>query len=250
MSRTLLDLPAEIQSAIVSWVLRPKDIARLCLVSKQLYDVSIPGLYHSMDFDVDRWKKERLERFLCRGHRGHQHIRILDIDSDELESEPDARKLAKDLLEVLPRNCLTSFRCPLETGIDNDLMVLLSSTQRKLDFLSLGPLLPNALNLPGVLSPWPPKIKTIVIPWKFNVSVDQDFYQHLIQRSGINLTALTVRSETIIDRNNQPIAKEVSMASISNVLATSLFTTRVEDHSAQPMLVLSDLNLQNQVRYS
>lgn len=246
MTRTLLDLPPEIQTGIASWVLRPKDIARLCLVSRQLYDVSMPGLYHSMYLNVDRWKKQNLERFLCRGHRGHQHVRTLDVDSDELSSEPGARKLAKDILEILPRNCLTSFRCPLETGIDNDLMILLSSTQRNLDFLSLGPLLQNALNIPEGLSPWPPKIKTVVVPWKFNVSADQEFYKHLIQRSGRTLTALTVRSETILEHDNRPIPKDIAMESISRVLAMALFNTRIDIDSAQTMLALSDLNLQNQ----
>ena len=242
MARKLLDLPPEIQTAIVSWVLRPSDTASLCLVSRQLYDVSMPGLYHSMYLNVDRWKKEELQRFVARGHPGHRHIRALDVDSDELDTEGNARKLAKDVLQMLPRDCLTSFRCPLETGIDNDLMILLSSTQRKLEFLSLGPLLENALNIPTSLRPWPPTIKTIVVPWKFNISTDPDFYQELIERSTKTFTALTVRSDAFTHGNG---VKYIGTADTWDSLAKSLFT-HILTNPTQPMLALSDLNLQNQ----
>jgi hypothetical protein len=204
MGMTFLDLPPEVQTAVVSWVLRPCDIAQVCLVSRQFHDVAMPSLYHSMYFNVDRWKREHLDRFLTRGHCGNGYVRSLDVDSDDLEGEARACKLAKDILQMLPRNCLTSFRyerdpfawtclltnarCPLETGTDNDLMILLSSTQNNLSFLSLGPLLQNALNVPESLRPWPRRIKTLVIPWYANLWIEW-----LLERRGSHVenTCLT-----------------------------------------------------------
>jgi hypothetical protein len=110
MGKTFLDLPPEVQSSVVSWVLYPRHIANVCLVSRQLRDVSLPFLYHTMYLNVDRWKAVHLRKFVERGHRGHRYVRTLDVDSDNLKMEPDALKLAKDILQVLPRNSLTSFR--------------------------------------------------------------------------------------------------------------------------------------------
>lgn len=106
----MLDLPPEVQSAIVSWVLRPEDNVRLCLVSRQFYDVSMPMLYHSMYLNIERWKENHLKQFLTRGHRGHQYVRSLDVDSDSLNLEHVALGTAKTALNLLPRNCLSSFR--------------------------------------------------------------------------------------------------------------------------------------------
>ncbi|KAK3701567.1 hypothetical protein LTR37_015421 [Vermiconidia calcicola] len=122
-STRLIHLPPEVQTSVISWVLNPSHLARVCLVSKQLHDIAMPLLYQSLFLNVDRWDKDRLRSVLKRGHRGHRYIRALDIDSEKLEQEAEALKIAKDALQVLPRNCLQSFRCPLETGIDNDLML-------------------------------------------------------------------------------------------------------------------------------
>ena len=263
MGKTFLDLPPEVQTAVVSWVLRPSDIAQLCLVSRQFHDVAMPPLYHSMYFNVDRWKPEHLEQFLTRGHGGHQYVRSLDVDSEHLEGEESARKLAKDVLQVLPRNCLTSFRyvrnsfawnvlltnarCPLETGTDNDLMILLSSTQNNLSFLSLGPLMENALNVPESLRPWPRRIKTLVIPWKINIMTDISFYQQLIERSGNSLGALTIRSDMFTTSNSatEPNLKRLCS---SEFLARSLLKHILcaPRHLRPPLLEISDINLQNQ----
>ena len=268
MGRTFIDLPPEVQSSVVSWVLYPHHIANVCLVSRQLHDVSMPFLYHTMYLNVDRWKVDHLRKFVERGHNGHQHIRTLDVDSDNLKAEPDALKLAKDILQVLPRKCLTSFRymwtviskklrvsmltwrtrCPLETGVDNDLMILLASTQSRLDFLSLGPLKQTAMNIPTILRPWPPTTKTIVIPWKINLNTDVTFYQQLLQRSAKTLQALTVRSETFIDSDDgeeNGFIYDPEARNPSEALCRALFSRAVK-HQLQPPLEICDLNLQNQ----
>ena len=110
MAARVFDLPSELQTAIISWIFRPNDIASVCLVSKQLYDIAMPLLYHSIFLNVDHWTKQQLDRFLAQGHSGHKYVRALDIDSDDLDTEVVALKVAKDALQVLPRNCLQSFR--------------------------------------------------------------------------------------------------------------------------------------------
>ena len=134
------------------------------------------------------------------------------------------------------------YRCPLETGIDNDLMILLSANQRNLRFLRLGPLTDNAFNIPGSLLPWPPTIHTLVIPWKINAAVDIDFYQQLIERSAKTLKALTVRTQNFSGADDQFPPDEWRG---SFRFAKALFK-HFRGLNRQPELELDDLNLQNQ----
>lgn len=110
-SNSRLDrLPAELQITCLEWVLRQSDLASVCLVSKQLRTVAMPLLYRSVFIDVDQWSDEHLDKIFMRRHPGHLHIRTVDIDSTHLRSEEKALKVAKDALEVLPRDRLTSYR--------------------------------------------------------------------------------------------------------------------------------------------
>lgn len=110
MDSRFLKLPPEIQSAIISHVLRPRHLAQVCLISKHLQQIALPFLYRDFSINVSTWSTDELEQFLARGHSGHAHIRSIDIDSDDLDGEDLALKTAKDLLQVLPRNCLRAFR--------------------------------------------------------------------------------------------------------------------------------------------
>lgn len=105
-----LSLPAELQTAIIDCILRPEHLAQVCLVSKQLHRIALPMLYKDFSINVSEWSEEELERFLVRGHAGHPHIRSLEVDSEDLNGEEKALKVAKDALQVLPKNSLRSIR--------------------------------------------------------------------------------------------------------------------------------------------
>lgn len=106
----LLRLPSELQTAIIANVLHPKHLAQVCLVSRHLQQIALPFLYRDLSINVSTWSTDELERIRTRGHPGHAHIRSIDIDSDYLDGEDLALKTAKDVLQVLPRNCLRAFR--------------------------------------------------------------------------------------------------------------------------------------------
>lgn len=106
----LLDLPTELQTAILDHLLRPEHLAQTCLVSKQLRQIALPLLYREVSINVNEWNDEQLENFLAHSHSGHRHIRSIDVDSDDIESEQKALKVAKDVLSVLPWNGLRAFR--------------------------------------------------------------------------------------------------------------------------------------------
>lgn len=232
-------LPTELHTAIASWLLRPSDLKNLCQASKYFCAVTVPILYHKISINVDQWPKDVLERFLQYGHMGHMHVRSLDVDSDLLDSETEALKIAKDALQVLPRNCLRSFRCALNRELDNDLMVLLSTQQRRLSFLGIGPLADNALNVPDSARPWPPSMHTIVIDWKIGGALDITFYRQLIERSGSALKALTVRTCSFGGSSGLLHRRD------SEGLAKALFNYDRSKEHVTP-LQLADLNLQNQ----
>lgn len=84
--------------------------------------------------------------------------------------------------------------CPLEQGIDNDLMILLAAQQRNLTSLSLGRLKTNALTIPESLLPWPAKLESIVVPYHYRPKLERSFYEDLVMRSLPTLRALTVRT--------------------------------------------------------
>lgn len=109
-SSRFLQLPPELQTAIIDCLFRPEHLAQVCLVSKQLQRIALPLLYRDFSINVSEWPDGQLERFVAKGHSGHRHIRSLDIDSEDIEGEEQALKVAKDVLQVLPRNSLRSFR--------------------------------------------------------------------------------------------------------------------------------------------
>lgn len=110
MTASLNELPPELQSAIIKWILRPRHLASVCRVSKRLHAITMPILYRVMKINVNKWNLDHLERFLTYGHPGLQYVRALDIDYSGEFSETIALKAAKDALQVLPRNCLMLFR--------------------------------------------------------------------------------------------------------------------------------------------
>lgn len=86
-------------------------------------------------------------------------------------------------------------RCPLESGMDNDIMILLTAYQRNLEFLSIGPLHPCAFaNVLKPYLPWPMFLETLVVPWRLMSRQDTDFCQQVIEQSPQSLRALTVRA--------------------------------------------------------
>lgn len=105
-----LQLQPELQTAIIAHVLHPKHLAQVCLVSKYLQRIALPFLYREISINVSIWSEPQLERFVASRHSGHAHIRSIDIDSEDIEGEDLALKVAKDVLQVLPRNCLRAFR--------------------------------------------------------------------------------------------------------------------------------------------
>lgn len=106
----LFALPPELQTAVLDCLLHPEHLATVCLASKQLQRLALPPLYRDVSVNVSEWSDTEIERFCVRGHAGHAHIRSLEVDSDDLEGEDKALKVSKDLLQVLPRNSLRSFR--------------------------------------------------------------------------------------------------------------------------------------------
>lgn len=119
-------------------------------------------------------------------------------------------------------------------------MILLAGTQRSLRSISIGPLQPNAMNLIDCLKPWPPTVRTIIIPWRLLSVKDLEFYKDLIERSRGHLRALTVRTndfEWVPGVGIDPDTCEQ--------LVRGLFDHAEGDCYDKPPLYLVDLNLQN-----
>lgn len=124
--------------------------------------------------------------------------------------------------------------------------MILLSTQKNLSFLSLGPLMQNAVNVPTCLRPWPARLKTVVIPWKINIDTDLSFYRKLIERSANLLQALTVRSETLVNSLELADPKQTFKRFAEEDYHVRELFAQILIHERQPAIEIGDLNLQNQ----
>lgn len=105
-----LALPAELQTVIIEKLFRPQHLTEVCLVSKHLRNIALPLLYRKIAINVGSWSDDQIQRFLTLDRKTYECIRVMEIDSTDLEDEDKALKVAKDVLQVLPRDGLKSFR--------------------------------------------------------------------------------------------------------------------------------------------
>jgi len=84
--------------------------------------------------------------------------------------------------------------CGLDSNIDAELLLLLASCQRRIYNLYLRPCNRDALPVPRALTPWPPRVSALRLPWRMAGWDDLELYQQLIERSTGTLKSLTVET--------------------------------------------------------
>lgn len=118
-----VSLPADIKSAIVSYIIRPSDLKNVCLVSHEMHEIAVRFLYESIAFDLGSAGDNRLSAFLQSRNKGLKHVRQIRL---YLASSEDCRSMLSDdtcrsqevqaqfatnmLLEFLPEDVLEEFR--------------------------------------------------------------------------------------------------------------------------------------------
>lgn len=173
---TLLSVPPELQTAIVSYILRPSDLKSLCLSCQQLGAVATEQLYNDVLLDVG--KRTRKPGFFVTNHRGHRHIRSLTVfvapdgyGTYQFMYCPSANLATRLALQLIPRNILKHFST--ELAVQPETITTLVTQQRTMENLALGAIKGDirelTLNLPQFL----PRLKRLFIPCRSGARFDK-----------------------------------------------------------------------------
>ncbi|KAK5120060.1 hypothetical protein LTR85_006541 [Meristemomyces frigidus] len=197
-------LPPELLGSVLSWVRRRSDLKNVMLTTKAMRDLAMPFLYSTVHLVIERCNREALEALLEAGHPGNQHIRTLVADCDGEAHNETSLKTLKALLQSIPQDRLAFFRCMFTANIDNQIMCLLASRQRRLEVLALGTMALDALSgqdhspsVPLALQEWPSRVAHLVITWRI-VSMDELRYcSALLDRSEETCKRLSIRTNTL-----------------------------------------------------
>ncbi|KAI9845425.1 MAG: hypothetical protein M1837_004903 [Sclerophora amabilis] len=87
------ELSYDLKAMVISYVTRPTDMKCLCLVNKDLRDITVRQLYRRVELDIGCEADLKLSAFLGRGNPGLEHIRslILNPDADSFPTPPRPR---------------------------------------------------------------------------------------------------------------------------------------------------------------
>ena len=107
----LLDLPPELQLAIVSYIHRRSDLKALCLTCLALQEVAIPRLHHDVSLDLERCTHENFNDYFPKNDFGRKCIRRLRFESNSTSSDCQSdNKLLRLCLTLLSKDGLREIR--------------------------------------------------------------------------------------------------------------------------------------------
>lgn len=122
-------LPTEMKTNVFAFILRNKDSARACLVSREWRSLMAPLLWETLTVYTDSGTSEKLA-ILLHPHNGVlPHVRFIRIDdhthTDESnEYRRDAEVVVLSILAALPRNMLRGFHSCQSIGVTLFLQLL------------------------------------------------------------------------------------------------------------------------------
>ena len=119
----LLDLPPELQTAIASYVPRPRDLKSLCLSCKQLRSIALPILYYTVVLDSKAYKNG--SSFLELDHSGHPFVRCVIIRDEADYEKTEGGNLSVNatircVLQQLPRDSLRELTTPSHRALSRE----------------------------------------------------------------------------------------------------------------------------------
>ena len=243
---TLIDLPAELQKAIIAHTPRPTDLKNFCLACKQLQSIAIPALYHTVSLDP----REIGSGFLLPNNSGLQHVRKLSFTQVYPYEQSLALPKILSVLEKLPRNYLMSLETPYCMRLDANIIKLLCRSQRNIHVLSIGPSREAWFSVPEDDKDWLSHINIIDIHATVRDEEDLDFYGDLVRRSK-NLQCLAIRAYGIFNLSHGfygtlPLQEDTN--EMDGAVSATVFghLRPWQSHSTSP-LVLDRLYLENQM---
>ncbi|KAF2711697.1 hypothetical protein K504DRAFT_480645 [Pleomassaria siparia CBS 279.74] len=134
-----MDLSVDIKTLIVQHVIRPTDLKNLCLVCKQLHEISVRSLYNTVALDIGSPSDMKLGAFLNPKNIGLKHVRQLDLYLadvlDKCNQLVQANFAIRMILELLPENILEKFSWHPWSPFSGDNLILLYKKQKRMKWL-------------------------------------------------------------------------------------------------------------------
>ncbi|KAF2203058.1 hypothetical protein GQ43DRAFT_454705 [Delitschia confertaspora ATCC 74209] len=140
MARSVfMDLSVDIKTLIVEHVIRPSDLVNLCLVCKELHEITVRQLYREVALDIGSPDDMKLGSFLSPKNIGLPHIRKVDLYlanvSEKCNQMRQADFATRMILELLPENILEKFSWHPWSPFSGDNLLLLYKKQKRLKWL-------------------------------------------------------------------------------------------------------------------
>ncbi|KAF2115469.1 hypothetical protein BDV96DRAFT_80266 [Lophiotrema nucula] len=134
-----MDLSVDIKTLVVQHVTRPTDLRKLCLVCKQLHEISVRQLYNEVTIDVGSPNDTKLAAFLNAKNIGLQYVRKLDLYladvPDKCNQVQQANFAIRMILELLPENILEKFSWHPWSPFSGENLLLLYKKQKRMKWL-------------------------------------------------------------------------------------------------------------------
>ena len=112
MASKLLQLPAELLTVIVTYIVRPTDLKRLCCTNQLLSSIATKQLYHTIELDTSELTHPDGKGLLLSSNKGYEHVRCLRMARKNPSAGAAQMKVARDIfravLRFIPRDTLTT----------------------------------------------------------------------------------------------------------------------------------------------
>ncbi|KAK5122756.1 hypothetical protein LTR85_003671 [Meristemomyces frigidus] len=199
-ARTPLDLPPELQVAIIDRIHRPLDLTNVGLSAKPLRSIAVAKLYRSVELDLSRCTYRNLHGFFLAGNPGPKHVQQLVFSVDPKDHSDEAVKVMRLTLVLVARNGLRRLYLPDGILLDEEFFTQLSIEQRHLHVASLGMVggvVDRVLGSPAFPPDWLQSIICLRVPEQIWSLEDLSGYQKLIERTPA-LRDLRIRTSKIV----------------------------------------------------
>jgi hypothetical protein len=254
MAPKFMDLSVDVKTLIVEHVIRPTDLKNLCLVCKQLHEITVRQLYREVTLDVGSPNDMKLSAFLSPKNIGLQYIKELDLYLadviDKCNQLLQAHFAIRMILELLPENILEKFSWHPWSPFSGENLLLLFRKQRRLKWMEAIALdknvLPELLKIPDFASNFQNTRKLGLYPDNRDVLE----FCAMIVRNSPKVEKITLHAS--FDDSDSPIPhRELNDSSTGPGLITSTMFGHMQPFNKCTPLALKELTLQKiNLRYA
>ncbi|KAK3709583.1 hypothetical protein LTR37_010804 [Vermiconidia calcicola] len=247
MASSLESITPELQSLVMSYIPRQTDLKNLCLTSKQLRSIAVPRLYRAVKLEYDAVAKH--PGLFQQDHPGHELIRYLDFRIlhwlEKRERTPAAGAI-KYALQLMPSAILKRLTTPHIVPLDVDFLRTISSQQRNLQELSLGPIMGDASAAELQPSNWLTKINGLELTTYIGGEKNLEFYSRVI-RQVKRLNYLYIRTTSIIEEIDDEASEWIvrDIEETDDLVFRKLFSQSSEHGAAYRQIQLHNLLVQD-----